>query len=104
LLRTFVEWQVLLDAGIRGSYGLAPAHQTDNGDLALWLMDCALRASEAEQLPLRDMERQPYNFPFDLMPFVGDLRRSERFETTRQGLDLEMVAIAGWGTGNNSYE
>jgi hypothetical protein len=58
-------------------------------------MDCALRANEAEQVPLRDMERLPYTFPFEWTTFVGDVRRSERFETTRQGLDLEMVAIAG---------
>ncbi len=95
LLRTFVEWQVLGDAGRRGSYNLTPAHQTDDGDLALWLTDCALRANEAEQVPLRELERLPYNFPFELTAFIGNLRRSERFETTRQGLDLEMVALAG---------
>ena len=92
LVRTFVEWRVVLDAGARGSYCLAPAHQSDNRNLALWLMDCALRANEAEQVPLRDMERLPYAFPFDITAFVGDMRRSERFEATRQGLDLEMVA------------
>jgi len=95
LLRTFVEWQVLFDAGVRGSYNLAPVHQIDNRDLALWLMDCALRANEAEQVPLREIERLPYNFPFELTAFVGELRRSERFEISRQGLDLEMVAVAG---------
>ena len=94
LLRTFVEWQVLLGAGTRGSYSLAPAHQTDNRDLALWLMECALRANEAEQVPLRDMERLPYAFPFELTAFVGELRRSESFEVNRQGLDLEMVAVS----------
>ncbi len=104
LLRTFVEWQVLLDAGVRGSYNLAPAQQTGNRDLALWLMDCALRANEAEQVPLRDIERLPYNFPFELTAFVGELQRSKRFETSRQGLDLEMVAIAGWRAGNKSHE
>jgi hypothetical protein len=93
LVRTFVEWQVVLDAGTRGSYSLAPVHQTDNRNLALWLMDCALRANEAEQVPLRELERLPYNFPFDLTSFAGDLRGSKRFESTRQGLDLEMVAF-----------
>jgi hypothetical protein len=29
---------------------------------------------------------------FDLLPFVNDVRLSERFEVARQGLDLEMVA------------
>jgi hypothetical protein len=31
-----------------------------------------------------------------------DVRK--RFETTRHGLDVEMVAIAGWETENKSYE
>jgi hypothetical protein len=95
LLHTFVEWQVLVDTGARGSYNLAPARQTNNRELALWLMECALRANESEQVPLRDMGRLPYNFPFELTAFVGELRRSKRFEISRQGLDLEMVAIVG---------
>jgi len=41
------------------------------------------------------MERLPYNFAFELIAFVGELQRSERFEASRQGLDLKMVAIAG---------
>jgi hypothetical protein len=92
LLRTFVEWQVLLDAGVRGSYNLAPAQQTGNRDLALWLMDCALCAHEAEQVPLRELGQLPYTFPFDLTPFSDSIRHSGRFEVSRQGLDLEMVA------------
>jgi len=94
LLRTFVEWQVVLDAGTRGSYSLAPGHQTKNTNLALWLMGCALRANGAEQVPLRELERMPYTFPFELTSFLGDLRQSARFEVSRQGLDLDMVAVA----------
>ena len=51
-----------------------------------------LVAHEAEQVSLRELGQLAYAFPFDLLPFVGDLRRSDRFELTRQGLDLEMVA------------
>ena len=92
LLRTFIDWHVLRETDVRGSYEVAPLRQTENRALALWLLDCALRAHGAEQVSLRELGQLAYNFPFDLTPFVSDLRRSDRFEITRQGLDLEMVA------------
>lgn len=95
LLRTFVDWGVLRDTDTRGSYDVPLPRQTENQPLALWLLDCALRAHEAEQVMLRELGQLAYAFPFDLIPFVNDLRRSDRFEVTRQGLDLEMVAPMG---------
>jgi hypothetical protein len=92
LLRTFVDWNVLRETNVRGSYDVAPPRQTENRALALWFLDCALRAHEAEQVSLRELGQLAYAFPFDLLPFVSDVRRSDRFEITRQGLDLEMVA------------
>jgi hypothetical protein len=94
LLRTFVDWGVVLDTDVRGHYGVASPWRTENRALALWFLDCALRAHEAEQVPLRELGQLGYTFPFDLLPFVGDVRRSERFDLSRQGLDLEMVAPA----------
>ena len=95
LLRTFIDWHVLRETGTRGSYEVAPLRQAENRALALWFLDCALRAHGAEQVSLRELGQLAYTFPFDLLPFVGDLRRSDRFEITRQGLDLEMVAPMG---------
>ena len=97
LVRTFFEWGVILEAEAKGSYTLAPACKTDNRDLALWLLDCALRAHGSEQVLLQELGQLPYTFPFDLFPFIGDVRRSERFEVDRQGLDLEMVALSDGG-------
>lgn len=94
LLRTFVDWGVLRDTDVRGRYDVAPRRQTENRALALWLLDCALQANDAEQVSLRELGQLSYTFPFDLLPFVNDVRRSERFEVARQGLDLEMVAAS----------
>jgi len=94
LLRTFVDWGVLRDTDVRGSYEAVPSRQTENPALALWFLDCALRANEAEQVSLRELGQLSYTFPFDLLPSLNNVRRSERFEVTRQGLDLEMVAPA----------
>lgn len=93
LLRTFVDWDVLRDTGTRGSYGVTSLQQTEHQALALWLLECALQANEADQIPLRELGQLSYTFLFDLLPFIGDVRRSERFEVSRQGLDLEMVSM-----------
>ena len=92
ILRTFVDWDVMRDTDVRGCYDVAPSRRTEDWTLALWLLDCALQANEAEQVPLRELGQLLYTFPFDLLPFIGRVRRSERFEVTHQGLDLEMVA------------
>jgi hypothetical protein len=92
ILRTCVTWDVLQDADVRGSYDVVPSRQTENKALALWFLDCALQANEAEQVLLRELGQLSYAFPFELLSFINAVRRSERFEVTRQGLDLEMVA------------
>ena len=94
LLRTFVEWQVLTETALRGQYAVTPSRRTENPDLVFWLFDCALRVHDAEQVQLHELARLPYVFPFDLTASVNELRLSSRFEVTRQGLDLEMVARA----------
>jgi hypothetical protein len=93
VLRTFVDWDVLRDTDVRGSYETGLPRRTENQTLAFWFLDCALEANEAEQVPLRELGQLSYIFPFDLLPFIGEIRRSERFEITRQGLDLEMVSV-----------
>jgi hypothetical protein len=93
ILRTLYDWAVIQEAEGRGNYVVAPTQQTQSHALGLWLLACTLKAHSSEQVPLQELCRAPYLFPFDLLPFVDDVRRSERFEVTRQGLDLEMVAL-----------
>ena len=78
ILRTFVAWYVLRDTDVRGSYDVAPPRQTENQTLALWLLDCALQANEAEQVLLRELGQSSYTFPFDLLPFQGGSRSRVR--------------------------
>jgi len=92
LLRTFISWDVLRETNVRGSYDVAPPRQTENRELALWLLECTLQANGSE-VPLMALVQSPQLFPFDLTPFAGSLRRSERFVISREGLDLEMVAL-----------
>jgi hypothetical protein len=92
VMRSFIDWDVLRSADEHSSYELVPPRSTKSQVLALWLLECALQAHEAEQVSLRELGQLSYTFPFDLLPFISEIRRSKRFEITRQGLDLEMVA------------
>ena len=93
IVRTLFEWDAIQEAEGRGNYILAPTRRTENGALGLWLLECTLKAHGSEQVLLQELGQLPYLFPFDLLPFMDNLRRSQRFEVTRQGLDLEMVAL-----------
>lgn len=92
LLRTFVEWNAMKDMNERGSYELVPSRLTENRKLALWLLECALVSGEVDQMPLAELGRLSYLFPFDLLPFLLEIRNSEQFQISTQGLDLEMVS------------
>jgi hypothetical protein len=94
ILRTFIDWRVLLDTDARGSYQIAARRCTENRQLGLWLLSCALCAADAEQVPLNDLARLSYLFPFELLRFAAIVRRSDRFEVNREGLDLETVALS----------
>lgn len=92
LIRSFVDWGIMEDTNELGVYELAPVRRTENQNLALWLLDCAVVSNEADQMPLAELGQLTYLFPFDLPPFLSEVRRSERFKISRQGLDLEMIS------------
>jgi hypothetical protein len=94
VLHTCVVWNLLAEDTDRKFRHATPALHTDNRELAFWLIECALRAHESDQVPVGELPRLLYLFPFELAPHVSRLRHSGRFEFTRQGLDLDMVSLA----------
>jgi hypothetical protein len=64
-------------------------------------MECILhssqdpRANNDRQFPLAELVQSTAAFPFDLTPHLATIRRSDRFEISRQGLNLEMVSSGG---------
>jgi hypothetical protein len=94
VVRTLYEWEVIQEGEGRGQYSLNPPRHTTDEALALWLIECTLSSAGSEQMALNELLRLPCLFPFDVQGFVHAVRRSERFEAGRQGLDLEMVALA----------
>lgn len=99
LLKTFVAWEVITpEAHI---YRVTPQRQTENTALALWFVSCLIWSScqtnghHQRQIALSELAQAPAAFPFDLIPHLPLLRRSNRFEISHQGLNLEMVALVG---------
>lgn len=98
-IQTFTDWEVILPAESEGRiYQAIPFRQTANSTLALWFTACAIQgigqatAHYDQHLPLPQLIQSPAIFPFDLTPHLASLRRSERFQISHQGLNLEMIA------------
>lgn len=101
-LRSFLSWGVIREVpAARYVYAATPQRRTGDPALALWFMACLLQSyvgpvgRNGGQLPLAGLVQSPAAFPFDLTPHLAVLRRSGRFEISRQGLDLEMVSVVG---------
>lgn len=99
VLQTLVDWDTLqsLDSDAH-LYRAVPLRQTTNPALALWFIESLIQGTRQasghpdQQLPLAELIQSPAVYPFDITSHAATLRRSDRFEISRQGLDLEMVA------------
>jgi len=74
-------------------YASCPAPPTVASEVGLeaWLLECALRAHPARELPFADLVRLPELFPFRFGIGVDELRRSPLFDVQRQGAGWDMV-------------
>jgi hypothetical protein len=96
VLRSFHDWQVLEESGHRGVYRPARAHAISDSRLAAWLLEATLIAARSPSLPLLALLQSPALFPFSL-PVLKAAEFSDRgrLSVYRQGLDQDVVAIAG---------
>ena len=89
------DWDVLDESGER--YAYAPLHsklQAPLVDLELWLLACALSASEAEEMPFPDLVRLSELFPFDFTLGLAAVRSSAMFEVYRSGGGWDSVRLS----------
>ena len=93
LIFSLRNWGVLIDTTQRYAYGtrILPA---SSHTIELWMLEVALAAHPAQDLPFADLIRLPELFPFRFTLSVDDLRRTERFEIQRQGIGWDMVRLA----------
>jgi hypothetical protein len=93
LLNTLVDWEVLRPTKTKGTFLLTTRMSSTSTALQLWLLECLLAASTAEEVEAQQLLRLPEMFPFTLSIGLSDLRRHESFHLHRQGLDMDMVSV-----------
>ena len=92
LIFSLRNWGLLTDTTQRYSY--APQYlRTTTPAIERWMLEAALAAHPAEDLPFADLIHLPELFPFRFTLGIDDLRRTERFEIQRQGMGWDMVRL-----------
>jgi len=94
VVRCFTDWGVLQETGTLGHYQARPKQPLDNPEMAVWLMEAVLRATQTDSQPLQTLLQAPQLFPFSLtMPPQNVIEANGRLEYFRQGVTMEMVAL-----------
>jgi hypothetical protein len=92
ILRAFVDWGVLAEAGKTGIYRGESKRVADEESLILWVLKAALLAKAEQSLSLPAALRGPRLFPFDIvLPPIRALEGCRSIEITRHGLDQEIL-------------
>ncbi len=93
LIFSLRNWGLLIDTPQR--YAYAPRQLTATTPaIEQWMLEAALAAHPAQDLPFADLVRLPELFPCSFTLGIDDLRRTERFEVQRQGMGWDMVRLA----------
>ncbi len=95
VLSSLRDWSVLVSAEQRYAYiPQRQVYQTSSSDLEVWLLTCALKAHNVEEIHFADLLHLPALFPFRFTITTDDFRQSPQFEVQRQGLDFDMVRLS----------
>ncbi|MBF0181811.1 MAG: hypothetical protein HQM03_17475 [Magnetococcales bacterium] len=92
ILRLFVDWGVLLDAGTPGVYRRAENPGTlPEGDLASWLTLARFAANHSRMDSLRSLAQHPSLFPFSMeTPSPGSFEKRPGIMVLRQGFEHDI--------------
>ena len=89
-----VDWGVLQDTTITGIYKPYAKRKPASTKVQLWFLEAVLRSQDGQALLVQQIASLPVAFPFHLDITAADIRKSERFEIQRQGLDIDMVTAS----------
>ena len=95
VIRSFIAWGVLKDSATTGCYEKTKPIIISNRNLALLLIESALRATPEGRAALPLLLNAPAFFPFQLPTFTGDFiaQNAERIDVARYGLDEELLKL-----------
>ena len=94
VVRSMVQWDVLADSDTRGIYERSARTIIVRPPVGKLLLEALLLQIEERSLIVEQALRHPSFFPFHVELRVHQLRRSDRFDIHRQGLDVDVVTLA----------
>jgi len=95
VLRSYLDWGVLKETGVKGLYSAGTKLAIDDSQLIAWLAEASLQARANNSAPLKDLLDSPSLFPFRLKPIhaMSLVAESSRLDLLRHGLDEELVLL-----------
>lgn len=93
LVRSFVDWHVLIDSEDNKVFTAAAPHSSRSQKLQVWLLKTSHVAQGKEQIEANELLTLPNLFPFKITVGKADIRGTNGFEVHRQGLDMDMVEM-----------
>lgn len=94
LIRNMIDWNILRESKQRGHYRLASKILLNNhGNLASWLIEAFMLASDSEVRSFKTIIVNPVFFPFQFALSSSEFERNSKFEIIRQGLGEELVIV-----------
>ena len=92
VLRSFIDWGVLLETNDTGIYRGAPKRTVDDVLLCIWAIKAILFAKGGTPLPVPGVVQGPHLFPFNIaLPPMRALETCKAFDVTRYGLNDEIL-------------
>ena len=92
IIRSFVEWGVLAETGVRGVFSPAARIAVAGNGVGPWLLEAGLVSYGRREYPLRGLVGASL-YPLDLTVSVRDVSGNPRLELYRQGLDEDVVVL-----------
>ena len=99
IIRSMVQWGALADGDERGVYVAGKKTIAMPAKVGELLLEALLMRHDGESVPVDQALRHPGFFPFRLELRAHQLRRSDRFDIHRQGLDVDVVTLVRGGDG-----
>ena len=91
ILRTFIDWGVLVETDQIGLYRTDTSHKVDDLTLTMWAIKAVLLSKNDEPRFVNDLLYGPHLFPFEVkLPSIQELEASKSFEINHSGLDHEV--------------
>jgi hypothetical protein len=95
ILRTFVDWKVLLESPRKGIYDQGERLSIAEPKVIAWLVEALLRAQPIDKISLDSLLDSPILFPFSVNHVsAGQLvSSSSGLNTVRHGLDEDLIVL-----------